>query len=113
MLALLLACPLQGQAANDQPSAKTQTDNAVKSAAPSQAHADEQQHASGGTSEKSEDVIARYTIWLTRFTGVLAIATVALAVYTRRLYAATAGMQKLASNQDDLTKILQRGLYQC
>lgn len=36
--------------------------------------------------EKSDDALARYTLWLTAFTGVLALATIGLGVATTGLY---------------------------
>jgi hypothetical protein len=57
---------------------------------------------------KTDEAIAEYTFWLTAFTGILAIATVGLAVYTARLHAATAGLKSLAESQEKLTKTIQR-----
>src|SRR6266403_1778265 len=44
--------------------------------------------ADQNTKEKSDEALARYTLWLTIFTGILAFATVALGIATVGLYAA-------------------------
>jgi hypothetical protein len=51
------------------------------------------------TKEKSDDALARYTLWLTVFTGVLAIATIGLGIATVGLYVGAENQFRLARDE--------------
>jgi hypothetical protein len=61
-----------------------------------QRSANEEQSSKKETTEKSDEALARYTFWLTVFTGVLAFATITLGIATIGLYATGEKQAKIA-----------------
>jgi hypothetical protein len=78
-----------------------------------QVHADstkaEEQSADSHSKEKTEQALARYTLWLTAFTGILAFATIGLGIATVGLY--LTGEKQIGVAQQALTDLERPYLF--